>query len=112
MQEENYYFIAELGVEKSDIVERCIKPMNVFDASFDAIEVFTTPFEAIRALNQTVKLIPEYHVTIFATDTENVASITISNNSESKTLIKPIIGDKVYLKKYYTMALGSLIYSL
>lgn len=112
MLEENYYYIAELGVEKSNIVERYVKPMNVFGASFNAIEAFATPFEAIRALNETVKLMPEHHVTVFAVATANGAAITISNNSESRTLIRSIIEDKVYLKKYCTMALGSLVYSL
>lgn len=81
--------------------------MVVCGASFEAIEVYDTPFDAVRSLNKTTKLMPEHHVTIYkAYDT--CTTVRISNNSESRILAL----DNIKFEKDQVMALGSIVYSL
>lgn len=107
MQAEDFY-IAELGVRSEDIIEKYPKQMDILGTSFNAVEVFETPYDAVRNLNKFIKLMPEHHVTIYRS-INDCNFVTISNNSESRILA---IADNVNFKKYHTMALGSLIYSL
>lgn len=106
MKSETFY-IAELGVGCKNTIEKDVKQINVLGASFNAIEIFETPFDAIRALNKTTKLMPEHHVTVYQS-IDNCKPITISNDLESIILATA----NTIFKKYQTMALGSLVYSL
>lgn len=103
----NHFYIAEIGVGTKEFIERHTIPMVVCGAPFKAIEVYDTPFDAVRALNKTTKLMPEHHVTIYQA-IETCNTVTISNNSESRLLA---LADMKF-EKYQVMALGSLVYSL
>lgn len=106
---EQRYYIAKLGVCSDELMQQSANQMNVFGASLNAVEVFDTPFDAVRALNKVSKLMPEHHVTIYCTPDNGYTTLTIANNSEYKTLIT---ADIVSFIKYDTMALGGLVYSL
>lgn len=102
------FYVAEFGTGSKDIIQKYAERMEVLGALFNAVEVFDSPFDAVRALNKTTKLMPEHHVTIYKT-IGDYSFVTISNNSESRILVT---SDIVSFEKYQTMALGSLIYSL
>ena len=102
------FYIAELGIGSENTIQKHAKQIDVLGASFNAIEVFETPFDAVRALNKISKLMPEHHVTIYQSIGE-YSSVTISNNSESRTLAT---SDIINFEKYHTLVLGSLVYSL
>jgi hypothetical protein len=102
------FYVAELGMGSNDIIQKYAEKIEVLGALFNAVEVFDSPFDAVRALNKTTKLMPEHHVTIYKTIGE-YSSVTISNNSESRILAT---SDILNFEKYHTLALGSLIYSL
>lgn len=103
----NYFYIAEIGIKSEDIIEKSTTPMVVCGITLQAIEVYDTPFDAVRALNKNTKLMPEHHVTIYRSN-ETCEMIRISNNSESGILIPA----NMRFYKYQVMALGSLVYSL
>ena len=103
----NYFYIAEIGTKSEEILEKVTDQMYACGTKLKAIEVYDTPFDAVRALNKIVKLMPEHHVTIYRSD--RICNIVkISNNSESKILALT----DIKFKKYQVMALGSLVYSL
>lgn len=108
MHTEGRYYIAKLGVGTDNILKEYAVQMNILGVSLNGIEVFDTPFDAICALNDKSKLMPEHHITIYSTK-NNYNSVTISGNSEPKTIITE---DNIDFIKHDTIVLGGLVYSL
>lgn len=102
-----HFYIAELGVGNQNIIKKLPKTLSVFGMEIYGIEVFNTPFDAVRALNSVSKLMPEHHVTIYKSR-EKYDPTIISNKNSSRSLITT----DAEFEKDQVMALGSLVYSL
>lgn len=101
------FYIANIGVSSEETIIKHMEPIVIHGAQFNAIEVYITPFDAIRALNIITKIKPEQHITIYQS-VDEYSSITISNNGESRILIP----SDMKFKKHDVMVLGGLVYTL
>ena len=100
------FYIAVIGANEPDTIRKSTKPIIVLGVPFHAIEVYNTPFDAIRGLRKSTKIMPEHHITIYQSDT--CSSITISNHGESRILVLT----DLEFEKCDVMVLGSIVYSL
>lgn len=101
------YYIAELGIGDS-IIRKYTESKNILGSCINAIEIFETPFDAVRSLNKTVKLMPEHHVSIYCA-LINCDSVTFLYNPELRIFSTESFID---FERCNSMALGSLVYSL
>lgn len=102
------FYIAVLGANEPDTIKKVTKPIIVLGVPFHAIEVYRTPFDAVRGLRKTVQILPEHHVTIYQSTIDCGSIITVSNKGESRSLALT----DLEFEKHAVMALGSLVYSL
>lgn len=61
------YYVAVLGNNQPDTMIRAAEEISLIGGTFKAVEVYMTPFDAIRGLNEKTKIKPEVYVTVYET---------------------------------------------
>lgn len=105
MNNKNRYYITIRGCKQPDTVSISAIDIDIFDVSITGIEVYSTPFDSIKALHEKERISPVETIVVYDTYISSNDITTIDRSGEYHIYATT----NLTLNKVQDMVLGSLV---